>query len=209
MRALATALVALLLLVGFAAYPWVVPSCHTPEATLVAAEGSSQLVVVAPRVCRTGWRIPDFSGWSDGRCVVPDTCGGSSQWVGWRVDPAARTVVQLMVAARDLCQDGWFPRGSLLTARGWAGNDTVAFGHCDVYRREAPSDAPAIERGYITRGAGGYVAVHNAFARPLINNGPFPGGLDWVRAPGFPLVGGGTTVLVFDEVTKAPRFPPH
>ena len=183
-------------------------ACYTSLEAVVSTPDARQLVVVANKVCRTGLRIPDLTGWSEGRCVIPGTCGGSVTAVGWRIDRSARTIVAHTFDDKALCTAPLLPGDAPLWAQHFQGDLPSGFGHCNRYRQETPADAEALALHTMTRGAAGYVAEHYAFGRPLRYDGALPAGMTWRKAQGFPLQINGRDVLRFDEDSKAPAFVP-
>lgn len=75
------------------AYVQFVPQCSYRDPDVaISNPATREMVLIGYHVCRTGIRIPDLSGWSEGNCLIPGTCKGTAKQVAWQIQFDTRKI---------------------------------------------------------------------------------------------------------------------
>ncbi|MDP1633658.1 MAG: hypothetical protein Q8L69_03110 [Gallionellaceae bacterium] len=119
---------------------------NRPGVVVISPDGK-EMVLLNSQLCRRGLFFPDFSGFSNGACLIPGTCSSNRKYWFWKADLGSGKVgaTPLVDEHKMLCEEWPFSgkRGQVhafSTAEPDATgekNVPVEFNSCDLYSREA------------------------------------------------------------------------
>lgn len=71
-------------------------SFSDPDTAVINA-ADKEIILLGYRICNTGVRVPDFTGWSGGTCLIEGTCKGTAKRSAWLIQLDARKITPITI----------------------------------------------------------------------------------------------------------------